>query len=74
MPRSSRYPSSPRTRWSPPEQKASGPSPVSTTTPIAGSSRAMSKARESSNNVVGRKALRTSGRLMVSLAMPPEVS
>ena len=35
---SSRYPESPRTRWSPPEQKASGPSPVSTITPTAVSS------------------------------------
>ena len=30
MPSSPTYPSSPRMRWSPPEQNASGPSPVST--------------------------------------------
>jgi len=56
MPRSSTYPSPPRTRWSPPEQKASGPSPVRMITPIAGSSRAISNAWESSNSVFGRKA------------------
>ena len=43
-PDSSTYPSSPRTRWSPPEQKASGPSPVKMITPTSGSSRATSKA------------------------------
>jgi hypothetical protein len=66
---------SPRTRWSPPEQKASGPSPVSTITPIDVSSRARSSASEISTSVCGRKALRTSGRSIVIFAMPsPEVS
>ena len=36
---------SPRTRWSPPEQKARSPWPVSTITPTCGSSRAASSAR-----------------------------
>ena len=65
---------SPRTRWSPPEQKASGPSPVKTTTPIRGSSRAASKARESSTRVCGRKAFLTSGRSIVSFAIPSPLS
>ena len=37
---------SPRTRWSPPEQKASGPSPVRTITPTDASSRARSSASD----------------------------
>ena len=41
---------------------------------MVGSSRAASKARDISKTVVGRKALRTSGRLMVILAMPSQVS
>ena len=57
-------------RWSPPEQNARSPAPVSTITPISGSSCASLKARVSSLSVVGRKALRTSGRLIVSFAMP----
>src|SRR5215208_4533368 len=40
---SSRYPASPRTFWSPPEQKASGPSPVRMMTPVSRSSRASSR-------------------------------
>ena len=47
--------------WSPPEQKASGPWPVRTTTPMSGSSRASVECPLSSNSVWGRKALRTSG-------------
>ncbi len=43
-------------------------------TPIEASSRARSKAWESSKRVAGRKALRTSGRQMVIRAMPPAVS
>ena len=39
-----------------------------------GSSRATSNALDISNTVVGRKALRTSGRLIVILAMPSQVS
>ena len=50
------------------------PSPVSTITPIDGSSRATSNAWESSNSVRGRNALRTSGRQIVILAMPSAVS
>jgi hypothetical protein len=66
---------SPRTRWSPPEQNASGPSPVSTITPTDVSSRARSSASEISTIVLGRNALRTSGRSIVILAMPsPDVS
>src|SRR5438067_425638 len=57
-------------RWSPPEQNASGPSPVSRTTPVDGSSRTSAKASWSSKIVSGRNALRTSGRLMVILAIP----
>ena len=68
------YPVSPRTRWSPPEQNASGPSPVSTITPTSGSSRATSIAPEISTIVSGRKALRTSGRSMVIFAIPSAVS
>ena len=65
---------SPRTRWSPPEQKASGPSPVSTITPTEVSSRARSSASEISISVCGRNALRTSGRSIVILAIPSAVS
>ena len=61
---------SPRTRWSPPEQKASGPSPVSTITPTEVSSRARSSASEISISVWGRNALRTSGLSIVILAIP----
>src|SRR3954463_12694811 len=61
-------------RWSPPEQKASGPSPVNRTTPMELSSRTWAKASWSSEMVSGRKALRTSGRLMVILAMPSKCS
>src|SRR6267143_3234597 len=61
-------------RWSPPEQNASVPAPVRMTTPIFGSSRATSNALDISNTVVGRNALRTSGRLIVILAMPSHVS
>jgi hypothetical protein len=44
-------------------------------TPTPVSSRACSKASESSMMVCGRNALRTSGRAIVSFAMPsPEVS
>src|SRR5260221_13849590 len=43
-------------------------------TPIAGSSRAISNASRNSNNVRGRKALRTWGRQIVIFAMPSEVS
>ena len=68
------YPSSPRIRWSPPEQKASGPSPHRTITPTSGSSRATVKASVSSKRVWGRKALRRSGRQMVSLAIPSATS
>ncbi len=68
------YPSSPRMRWSPPEQNALSPAPVRMITPIDGSSRAALNACASSNRVCGRNALRTSGRLMVILAMPSAVS
>ena len=60
---------SPRTRWSPPEQNASGPSPVRMITPTEVSSRARSNASDSSITVSGRKALRTSGRSIVIFAM-----
>src|SRR5215469_6342116 len=43
-------------------------------TPISASSLATLNACESSNSVVGLKAFRTSGRLMVILAMPSAVS
>ena len=43
-------------------------------TPIDGSSLAAVKAAESSNKVAGRNAFRTSGRLIVILAMPSAVS
>ena len=46
------------------------PSPVSTITPIAVSSRARSSAREISITVRGLKALRTSGRAIVIFAIP----
>jgi hypothetical protein len=61
---------SPRTFWSPPEQNASGPSPVRMITPTEVSSRARSSASEISMSVSGRNALRTSGRSIVILAMP----
>src|SRR6267143_3727448 len=57
-------------RWSPPEQNASLPSPVKTTTPTSGSSRASLNAHDISKRVWGRNALRTSGRSMVIFAMP----
>jgi len=44
------------------------------TTPISGSSRATSKAFDISKTVVGRNAFRTSGRLIVILAIPSHVS
>ena len=56
-------------RWSPPEQKASGPSPVRTITPTDVSFCARLNASESSTSVCGRKALRTSGRLIVIFAI-----
>ena len=65
---------SPRTFWSPPEQNASGPSPVSTITPTAPSLRAICSARSTSTRVCGLKALRTSGRAIVILAIPSAVS
>src|SRR6266508_2608529 len=40
------------------------------TTPTSGSSRARSNASDSSNRVVGRKAFRTSGRAIMTLAIP----
>ena len=49
------------------------PAPVRMMTPTVSSSRASLKASASSNSVWGRKALRTSGRLMVILAMPSAV-
>src|SRR3954470_5211242 len=61
-------------RWSPPEQNASGPSPVRTITPTSRSSRAFSRASEISISVCGRKALRTSGRAIVIFAIPSAVS
>jgi len=60
--------------WSPPLLKASGPSPVKMMTPTSGFSRAASKAAESSISVCGRNALRTSGRSIVSFAMPSSLS
>ncbi len=65
---------SPRTFWSPPEQKASSPSPVRTMTPTEVSSRARSSACEISMIVCGRKALRTSGRSIVIFAIPSPLS
>jgi hypothetical protein len=47
------------------------PAPVSTTTPIVASQRASTNASVSSATVVVRKALRTSGRLIVIQATPP---
>src|SRR2546426_3690975 len=44
------------------------------TTPTAGSSRARSNAVDSSDRVLGRKAFRTSGRAIVTLAIPSAVS
>jgi len=64
------YPPFPRTDWSPPEQKASVPSPARTTTPTAGSSRASAKHRDISSTVRGVKAFRFSGRLMLTFATP----
>src|SRR3954454_11285750 len=61
-------------RGSPPEQNASGPSPVRTITPTSRSSRAFSRASEISISVCGRKALRTSGRAIVIFAIPSAVS
>src|SRR3954447_9505940 len=61
-------------RWSPPEQNASGPSPVRTITPTSRSSRARSRASLISIKVRGRKALRTSGRSIVIFAIPSAVS
>ena len=69
-----RYPESPRTLWSPPEQNASGPSPVNTITPTDVSSRARSSASETSISVSGRNALRTSGRSIVIFAIPSAIS
>jgi hypothetical protein len=43
-------------------------------TPISASSRATLNACDNSNSVVGRNAFRTSGRLIVILAMPSAVS
>jgi len=63
------YPSSPRIRWSPPEQNASVPAPVKTTVATSMSSRALVKASRSSASVGGRNALRTSGRLIVIFAI-----
>ena len=56
-----------------PEQNASSPSPVRMIAPTAGSSRASSSACEISTIVCGRKALRTSGRLIVIFAIPSPV-
>ena len=64
----------PRTFWSPPEQKASGPSPVRTMTPVSWSSRASSRALCISTTVSGRKAFLTSGRFMVIFAIPSAFS
>src|SRR6266540_2897555 len=44
------------------------------TTPTSGSSRARSNASDSSNRVVGRKAFRTSGRAIMTLAIPSPTS
>src|SRR5260370_24762039 len=70
-PSSPTYPSSPRIRWSPPLENASGPSPVRMMTPTRGSFRARSNASRSSKSVRGRNALRTSGRAIVILATVP---
>ena len=67
------YPLSPRTRWSPPEQNALSPWPVRMMTPTDSSSRATVRAAEISIRVCGRKALCTSGRQIVILAMPSSV-
>ena len=64
------YPPCPRSFWSPPEQKARSPAPVSTTTPTERSQRASTKASVSSATVLVRNAFRTSGRLMVIHATP----
>src|SRR5215210_987067 len=71
---SSRYPASPRTFWSPPEQNASGPSPVRMMTPVSWSSWASSRALCISMTVSGRKAFLTSGRFMVIFAIPSAFS
>ena len=67
---SAEYPPVPRSFWSPPEQNALSPAPVSTTTPTEGSKRASMNASVSSWTVRVRKAFRTSGRLMVIQATP----
>ena len=62
------YPSAPRIRWSPPEQKAyppscgEGPLPVRMTAATSGVQRAASIQRYNSSTVWGRKALRMVGR------------
>ena len=58
----------------PPEQKASGPSPVRMMTPVSWSSRASSIALCISMTVRGRKAFLTSGRFMVIFAIPSAFS
>ena len=51
------------------------PSPVSSTQPMVASSRMRANASISSRTVCGRNALRTSGRSIVTFAMPvPECS
>src|SRR5262249_8856413 len=73
-PRASRYPSSPRIFWSPPEQNASVPAPVKMITPMPGSSRATLNACEISHSVVRPPAFRTLVWLMVIFATPSAVS
>jgi hypothetical protein len=68
------YPLAPRSRWSPPAENALSPAPVRTTTPTSGSAQAARKAAISSSTVVARKALRTSGRLIVIQATPSRAS
>ena len=69
------YPPRSLKRWSPPEQNALSPAPVSSAQPIVGSSRIRAKASIISFTVSGRKALWTSGRSIVTRAMPvPECS
>ena len=71
-----RYPSRPRMRWSPPEQKAhppsfgDGPLPVSSTHPTSPDIRAWSSARYSSSTVCGRNAFLTSGRSKATRTVP----
>ncbi len=50
------------------------PAPVRMIAPTSRSSRARAKASRSSASVCGRKAFRSSGRLMVSLAIPSAFS